>query len=84
MSFCVGGPAVPDTVAKPAVTTGGKTPSIPLIEKRSEKFMIEPPVAAEMILRKYAFSTLAPRPCVMDPVAVFPFVKLPVVTSVAS
>jgi hypothetical protein len=75
---------VPETVFKPAMTAAGKTPVIPLIEKRSEKFMTEPPVAAEIILRKYALSTLAPRPDVMVPVTEFPCVKSPVVTSVVS
>ena len=78
MLFCVAGPAVPETVFRPSVTACGKTPVIPLIEKRSEKLMTEPPVAAEMTFMKYALSTLAPRPDVIVPIAEFPCVKSPV------
>jgi hypothetical protein len=52
MLFWVAGPAVPETVRKPCWTVNGKEPVIPLMEKRSEKLMTVPPVAAEMILRK--------------------------------
>ena len=54
-------------------------------EKRLEKVTTEPPVAAEIILIKYAFSTLAPRPLVIGTSTLLPSVlKSPVATRVAS
>ena len=46
-------------------------------EKRSEKLMIVPPVAAEMTLMKYAFVTSAPSPAVKVMVIELPSVKSP-------
>ena len=75
---------VPETVFKPAVTVGGKTPLILVNEKRSEKLMIVPPVAAETTLMKYASWTSAPTPAVNVTVMELPLVKSPCWTKVAS
>ncbi len=68
ISFSVAGPAVPSTVAIPTMTAGRKVPFIPDIEKRLEKLITVPPVAAEMILRNQAFVTSAPSPVLITPV----------------
>jgi hypothetical protein len=73
---------VPETVLRPTVTEAGNVPVMLLNEKRSEKLMTVPPVAAEMNFRKYALVTSAPRPGVRAMVMEFPVVKDPVVTSV--
>ena len=72
------------TVFKPAVTAAGNVPVMPVREKRSEKLMTVPPVAAEMNFKKYAFCTFAPRPVVRVTETELPSAKSPVVTRVAS
>ena len=85
MLFCVGGPAVPETLFRPVTTEAGNTPVCPGKLNRSEKLTTVPPVAAEIIMRKYAFAVLPPideddRVTVTE----LPVVKSPVVTRVAS
>ena len=82
--FCVAGPFVPVTDLRPVVTAAGNVPVMDVSEKRLEKLTTVPPVAAEMNLRKYAFCTLPPMPAVNVAVTELPFLKSPVVTSVAS
>lgn len=80
----VSGPSVPETERRPLTTAGGKTPVMEVREKRGEKLVITPPVAADMILMKYAFFVLAPRPGVMVAVRASPVLKSPWGSRVAS
>jgi hypothetical protein len=56
----VAGPDVPETVLSPATTDAGNTPVMLERVKRSEKLMMDPPVAAERTLTKEAFVVGAP------------------------
>jgi hypothetical protein len=53
IAITLGGPAVPETASAPVTALFGRTPVMPLREKRGEKLVTRPPVeATEMILKK--------------------------------